>query len=81
MKEMEAAAPDEQARFEQWAESLGLIHRSHGVISVNGDYDLAWRAWKAGQSDGIQAATKYLSARGRAGAAEQLKRMKAEMQD
>ena len=46
---------DEQEReaFEVWCYSVGLMQKSHGIVSINSQADTAWMAWQARAAHGI----------------------------
>jgi hypothetical protein len=51
---------DEQEReaFEAWCYSNGLMRQSYGVLAVNSQCDVAWRAWQARAANGITKGNK-----------------------
>lgn len=50
LSKLRAPVADERAAFEAWAEGKGLIQKSHGIMSVDSQCDLAREAWQAGRA-------------------------------
>ena len=47
---------EERKACEEWCYSVGLMQKSHGVISINSQVEAVWMAWKARAAHGIKEA-------------------------
>lgn len=47
-------AEQEVEEFEAWCYSVGLMQKSHGIVSISSQSDIAWKAWQARAAHGIK---------------------------